>query len=120
MAYSVIWDETKPADSEAANTLGLIIRSLKRDVDERFIDIFAMPNFTADPLRPYGLKFTDVVDGKIFLGDNAGTPRTLSVRNKADNITYFAINVGASVSFGSTIDVLINPTKKLFFDGGGD
>lgn len=93
MAYSNVWSDTAPTGAEAANTIDDIFRSLKVDVEQRLIDIFGtMPNFTDDPLRPYGLKFTDVQDSIINYGDNAGTPRNLVIKNKAGAITYFTFN----------------------------
>ncbi len=91
MAYTNIWNDTLPTGSEAANTLDDIIRGLKVDVEERFEDIFAMPNFTDDPLRPYGFKFTDAQNAVISMGDNAGTPRSILVKNKAGAVTYLTI-----------------------------
>lgn len=103
MAYTNTWDETLPTGSEAANTIDDIIRALKVDIDQRFVDIFGMPNFTADPLRPYVLKFADASDATINLGDNAGTPRTLFVKDKAGANTFFEIIGAASSATGLKI-----------------
>jgi len=92
MAYTNVWSDTTPTGAEAANTIDDIFRSLKVDIEQRFTDLFAMPNFTADPLRPYGLKLTDAQDAVINLGDNTGTPRSLIVKDKAGANTYLTIN----------------------------
>lgn len=111
MAYTNVWNNLNPTGAEAANTIDDIFRSVKLDLTERFDDLFAMPTFVTDPLRPYGLKFTDAQDAKIYLGDNAGTPRALILRNKADSTTYGTWNhLGFSVL----------PTGKIWLDGGGD
>lgn len=88
MAYTNVWSDTSPTGSEAANTIDDIFRSLEVNIEQRFIDLFNMANFTADPLRPGGLKFYDTADAKLFLGDNAGTPRAILLRDKADSVTY--------------------------------
>lgn len=88
MAYTNVWNNSTPLGSAAANTIDNIFRSVKVDITERFTDIFAMPNFTDDPLRPYGIKFTDAQDSVISLGDNGGTPRAIAVKNKAGSTTY--------------------------------
>lgn len=92
MSYTNVWNNSLPTGSEAANTIDDIFRGSKVDISERLIDIFAMPNFTADPLRPYGLKFADAQDAVISLGDNSGTPRSLIVKDKANSDTYLTIN----------------------------
>lgn len=98
MAYTNVWNNALPNGSEAANTIDDIFRSVKVDVTERLQDIFGtMPNFTADPLRPYGLKFTDAQDSVINLGDNAGNPRQLLVKDKASALTYIALGSPSSV-----------------------
>jgi hypothetical protein len=101
MAYTNIWDDTKPTGAEAANTIDDLMRSGKVDLEQRFNDIFAMPNFTDDPLRPYGLKFTDVQDAKIFFGDNGGTPRNILFRNKADATTFVTIGANTTINSGN-------------------
>lgn len=123
MAYSNIWNEALPAGSEAANTIKFIFRNLKLDIDQRFIDIFNMPNFTDDPLRPRGLKFSDAVNSTIFLGDNAGTPRTLSIKDKTGATTYLTFggtpalviaSGGLTISSGTTAVQALTATTGVF------
>jgi hypothetical protein len=86
LAYSAIWDETVPTGAEAANTIGTIFRNLKRDVDERLIDIFGMPSFATDPLRPYVLKFSSV-PGTNDIIPGATSFRFRDVANANNNVT---------------------------------
>lgn len=123
MAYTNVWNDALPNGSEAANTISAIFRGLKTDIDQRFSDIFAIPDFTADPLRPYGLKFTDNADSIIYLGDNAGTPRSLIIKDKTGTTTYGTINAsgftGAVVGNASTATKLAT-ARAIFgqnFDG---
>ncbi len=100
MAYTAAWDETVPLGTAAANTIDDLFRNLKRDLRERIADYLMLPSasaasFATDPLRPYGLKFTDSADAKLTLGDNAGTPRSLLIRNKADTTTYYTFAYNA-------------------------
>jgi hypothetical protein len=102
MAYTNVWDDSVPTGGEAANTIATLIRSVKVDVEQRFEDIFGtMPNFTADPLRPYGLKFTDAANAVINLGDNAGTPRNLIIKNKAGSTTYITFGSSPAITIAS-------------------
>lgn len=115
MPYTNTWNDTTPLGSEPANTIDDIFRSLKVDIEQRFVDIFAMPNFTADPLRPYGLKFTDAQDSTIFLGDNAGTPRSLFVKDKTGVTTFLTINnvgITSNVNFNLPAAGLITWTGR--------
>jgi hypothetical protein len=92
MAYSNLWNDAVPTGAEAANTIDDIFRALKVDIEQRFNDIFGgMPSFATDPLRPYGLRFTDAQDSVIFLGDNAGTPRNLDIKDKTGTNTYLTL-----------------------------
>lgn len=88
MAYTNTWDNAAPLGTVPANTIDNIFRSIKLDLTERLDDIFAMPTFVTDPLRPYGLKFTDAQDAVISLGDNAGTPRNIIIKDKTGAATY--------------------------------
>lgn len=105
MAYSNNWSVATPTGTEAANTIDNIIRSTKLDLQERLVDIWAMPNFTDDPLRPYGIKFTDIQNAVISLGDNAGTPRTLLIKDKAGANTYYTFAAGAFTVDGGSLNV---------------
>lgn len=100
MAYTNVWSDTTPTGSEAANTIDDIFRGLKVDIEQRLMDIFgSMPSFTIDPLRLYGLKFTDAQDSIINLGDNSGTPRLLIVKDKASSNTYLSLSsLGLSIT----------------------
>lgn len=118
LAYTNVWSNTTPLGTAAANSIDNIFRSVKVDITDRFTDIFAMPNFTADPLRPYGLKFTDAQDAKIFMGDNAGTPRPILLRNKADSLTYMTfshllLTVPALTSTGAIQGTVITATSNF-------
>lgn len=111
MAYTNVWNDAVPTGSEAANTIDDIFRSGKVDIEQRFIDIFAMPNFTADPLRPYGLKFTDAQDSIVSLGDaGSGHTRKLIFKDKTNTTTY--------ASFSDT-QVLFTPPVVVGIDPGG-
>lgn len=99
--YTNIWDDTVPTGSEAANTIDDIFRSLKLDIEQRFIDIFAMPNFTADPLRPYGFKFTDAQDAVINFGDNSGVPRKVIFKDKTGGTSYITFGAAPAITIAS-------------------
>lgn len=119
MAYTQVWDNTQPLGTAAANTIDDIFRSVKTDIQERFTDIFAMPNFTADPLRPYGLKFTDAQDAVINLGDNAGTARNLSIKNKTGVTTYFTFGQ-TSLDIVGALNLTINTNKFTVAGASGN
>lgn len=125
MAYTNVWSDTTPTGSEAANTIDDIFRSLKVDIQQRFIDIFAMPNFTDDPLRPYGLKFTDAQDAVISMGDNGGTPRSVLWKNKAGSVTYLTLSsIGLTLPNGQHYFAVRNTGSAainvLGFESGTD
>lgn len=90
MAYTSVWDNTVPLGTAAANTIDNLFRSLKVDISERFDDIFGMSTFVTDPLRPYGLKFTDAQNAVVTFGDNAGTPRAIVYKDKTAVTTYLS------------------------------
>ena len=108
MAYTVAWDPTLPTGAEAANTLDDIIRSqVKVALEERLEDFLKIPDFTADPVRIGGLKLLDSADSVIALGDNAGTPRGLLIKNKAESTTYYSLGFNSlSLTLGTiTTDI---------------
>lgn len=107
--YTNVWDDTKPTGSEAANTIDDIFRALKLDIDQRITDIFAMPSMATDPLRPYGIKFTDAQDSIIYLGDNSGTPRSLIVKDKTGTNTYASFGAMGTISTSLTVTSTIVP-----------
>lgn len=109
MAYSNVWNSAAPLGSEDAGLLDNFIRTLKLDLEERMEDVFAIPSITDDPLRLGGLKFRDGADAVINLGDNAGTPRSLLVKNKASDTTYFTFN-SAGLTLG-VVDLTVNVNK---------
>lgn len=86
MAYTAIWDETLPTGGEAANTIDDIVRAYKRDVRERFNDIFDMPNFATDPLRPYNMKFSSVPGTNDIIVGSAGGLRFRDSTNAFNNL----------------------------------
>lgn len=73
MAYTNVWDVTIPTGAEAANTIGTLFRTDKINIQERLIDIFSLPSFVTDPLRPYNLKFSSVPSTNDFLMGAANT-----------------------------------------------
>lgn len=110
MAYTNVWDNTKPTGSEAANTISATFRQFKLDITERLNDIFGtMPAFTTDPLRPYGLKFTDSQDAVISMGDNAGTPRSIIIKDKAGATTYYTFS-STKLALGASVGLDLNGT----------
>lgn len=111
MAYAVAWDETLPNGSEAANTLDDIIREqIKVALTERFEDFLLIPDFSADPVRAGGMKFDDAANSIITLGDNAGTPRSLIIKNKAESATYYTL---AHNSFAATLATVTTDVNGL-------
>lgn len=59
MAYTNVWSDTFPADTEAANAIGANLRQLRLDLDERLTG-FIVTDITADPLV-----LADAVAGKV-------------------------------------------------------
>lgn len=115
MAYTAVWDEDVPLGSAAANTIDDLFRNLKRDLRERIADYLSLPSaseasFATDPLRPYGLKFTDAADAILSLGDNTGTPRALIVKNKAGDTSYFSFDSTRFDIIGA-LDIRVNTDK---------
>lgn len=110
MAYTNVWSDSTPTGAEAANTIDDIFRSTKLDIDERIVDIFAMPSMATDPLRPYGIKFTDAQDAILSLGDNGGTPRSIIVKDKAGANTYLTLN---SITFNPSIPINVTSAGGL-------
>lgn len=103
MAYTATWDETSPTGGEAANTIDDIFRATKRDIRERFADIFDIPSFAADPLRPINVKFGGASANKLVPSSANG----IVVRNAADaaNIITFAdASVSINIHFLFTTD----------------
>lgn len=97
MAYSAVWDETAPLGTAAANTIDDIFRSGKRDLRERLADAFDLPSasaasFAVDPFRLYGLKFTSLAASTIYLGNNGGTPWSLSVKDSTGTDVYLFLS----------------------------
>lgn len=117
--YTNVWDPTLPTGGEAANTIDDIDRSMKIDIQDRFSDIFAMPAFNTDPLRPYGLKFTDAQDSVINFGDNTGTPRNIIFKDKTGATTYATFGAAFNIT-GATFKVKAitdtNPLRGLVFE----
>lgn len=113
MAYTNVWNDASPTGAEAANTIDDIFRSVKVDLEQRFIDIFNMANFTADPLRPGGLKFYDTADAKLFFGNNAGTPWGINLRDKADTTTYTSLKYTGIVLTPPTLTGASTPYFQL-------
>lgn len=67
MAYTNVWNAAIPTGTEAANTIATIFRTDKVNIQDRFMDIFSIPDFTLDPLKPYNLKFSAVPATNDFL-----------------------------------------------------
>lgn len=91
--YTNVWNDTLPTGSEAANTLDNIIRGLKTDIDQRFVDMMVIAAFNADPLRSGGVRFTDASDSVFFLGDaGVGNSRSIDFKDKTGTTSYFGLN----------------------------
>lgn len=91
MAYTHVWNNSLPDGTESANTIAQIISALKLDISQRLADYLVIPDFTLDPLRPGGIKFTDASDSIISLGDNSGATRSLVIKDKVAANTYFQV-----------------------------
>lgn len=66
MAYTREWDETYPQGTLQADSLDDLIREVKVDLRERFLDLFGMTlaQFVADPIQPQKITLADDISAK--------------------------------------------------------
>lgn len=89
MAFTNIWDNTFPPDTQAANQLGLDIRNLKLDISQRLSAMTGAIG-TPPPLENVfaGMPFFDTNTGKVYQFTGTGfteiTPLILSNINEAN------------------------------------
>jgi hypothetical protein len=127
------WDETLPADTQAANLLGADLRGLKLDVQERMALISGLaagiwnPGADAQPLKWTGLLYFATDTGKLFQWSGAAwvdvtanffskTTSTLfdaSIITTSINTTGIAIPAN-TLAVGSIIDL----TAAFSFNNG--
>lgn len=100
MAYTVSWDETLPLGSTARNQIDDVIRNLKRDLRERYADMFGVGTFTTDPQYVPHLRMSGA-PAKI----SAPGAGTISFRNAADNADNLSITDAGNVTIRGTLGV---------------
>lgn len=105
MAYTNVWDETQPPDSQQANLLGLDVRNTKLDLRQRLESIFGAGIFSTDPVTITSLTF----NGNLA-NPGASTP-----------VIYNQSGVGPTIS-GNQFQVRTGavPTQRLNIDASGN
>ncbi len=82
MAYTNVWSNTFPADSEAANAIGSNLRQVRFDLAERFTG-FLVVDLTADPL----------VLAPAIIGAVTGAQRIVSFNQFVNYVTPSGIGI---------------------------
>ena len=84
MTYTRTWTTTAPADTSAANQLGLDIRQLRQDIQDRMNSIVV--DWTADPVVPQAILGGGANNKVIYMGSQAFNYN--SPLNSDQSVTY--------------------------------
>ena len=107
MSYTHAWDNSYPPGSTSAGLISQTFRNTKVDIAERLQDLFGMPDFTSDPLKPNYVRVgygTSAKGGSVRITDDTGTYRWLAGLNASAGTKYYTIRDAVNDVDRLTID----------------